>query len=162
MDALYSWDPKYYGLEDEKIDVKLETYFDFVKKYKAAKNLLKKKLPDLSEAEIDAMIEEEAALLETSTEKGNGNVSKSETSFVLDGRESIHTPCSVAHNAYVERVEEAGCQGAVGFAATACSDFHACMEQVESSYWICKPKFVSGILFAFKFYFQIMSNLFPG
>ncbi|KAL6729853.1 hypothetical protein Aduo_000868 [Ancylostoma duodenale] len=114
MDALYSWDPKYYGLGDDKIDVKLKTYFDFVKKYKAARNLLKKKLTDLSEAEINAMIEEETALLEPSAEKENGGVSKSETSFVLEGRESIHTPCSVAHNAYVERVEEAGCRGAVG------------------------------------------------
>ncbi|EYC13315.1 hypothetical protein Y032_0044g911 [Ancylostoma ceylanicum] len=59
-------------------------------------------------------IENETALVEPSTEKGDANIDKSGTSFLMDGRESIHTPCSVAHNAYVERVEQAGCQGAIG------------------------------------------------
>ncbi|EYC37694.1 hypothetical protein Y032_0771g2218, partial [Ancylostoma ceylanicum] len=31
------------------------------------------------------------------------------------------------------------------FAVIACSDFRACMEQAESSYWICKPKVCSKI-----------------
>ncbi|EYC13312.1 hypothetical protein Y032_0044g911 [Ancylostoma ceylanicum] len=63
---------------------------------------------------VEIRIENETALVEPSTEKGDANIDKSGTSFLMDGRESIHTPCSVAHNAYVERVEQAGCQGAIG------------------------------------------------
>ncbi|EYB88409.1 hypothetical protein Y032_0247g44, partial [Ancylostoma ceylanicum] len=55
MDALYSWDPKHNGLWGENVDLKLASYFDFVRKYKAARNLLKKKLSNLKEEDIDAM-----------------------------------------------------------------------------------------------------------
>ncbi|EYC13314.1 hypothetical protein Y032_0044g911 [Ancylostoma ceylanicum] len=80
---------------------------------------------------VEIRIENETALVEPSTEKGDANIDKSGTSFLMDGRESIHTPCSVAHNAYVERVEQAGCQGAIDQAVflaqtwvTACSPKH--------------------------------------